>query len=189
MLILASQSPARREILQSTGYPFVVEVSNYEEDMTLSLPPKDLAVHLSRGKAKDVASGHQDAIILAADSFAVFEDKLLGKPHTIERAKEMLIMLSGQCHSFVTGFTIIDGASGQEFSNAVETKVFFRELTPEEIDGYLAKENVLNNAGAYIIQQLGALLVEKIDGDYSNVMGLPISKVAQALNKFGINLI
>jgi septum formation protein len=109
-LILASQSPARREILQTTGYPFVVEVSDYEEDMTLKLEPNDLAIHLSKGKAKDVASRHKDAVILAADSFAVFGNELLGKPHTQERAKEMLAMLSGPCHSFVTGFTIIDGA-------------------------------------------------------------------------------
>jgi septum formation protein len=188
-LILASQSPARREILQTTGYPFVVEVSDYEEDMTLKLEPNDLAIHLSKGKAKDVAFRHKDAVILAADSFAVFGNELLGKPHTQERAKEMLAMLSGQCHSFVTGFTIIDGANGQEFSDVVETKVYFRELTEEEIDNYLAKENVLNNAGAYIIQRLGALLVERIDGDYSNVMGLPISKVAQTLKKFEIHII
>lgn len=188
-LILASQSLARREILQTIGYPFEIEVSNYEEDMTLKLSPRDLAIHLSKGKARDVAQSHKDGVILAADSFAVFGGELLGKPHTVERAKETLALLSGQCHSFITGFTIIDGSSGREYSDAVETKVYFRKLSSEEIDNYLTKENVLNNAGAYIIQRLGALLVDKIEGDYSNVMGLPISKVAQALKEFDVNLI
>ncbi|KKS63969.1 MAG: Maf protein [Parcubacteria group bacterium GW2011_GWB1_42_6] len=188
-LVLASGSTARKEILERTGIPFIVDVSNYEENMAINLEPAELAKYLSKGKALDVASRHKNAVVLAADSFAVFNGELLGKPRTTEKAREMLTTLSGQCHSFITGFTIIDPDTGKEHSDTDETKVYFRKLTTEDIDGYLAKENALNNAGAYIIQNLGAVLVERIDGDYSNVMGLPLPKVAKALKEFGVDFL
>ena len=153
------------------------------------MKPAELAKHLSQGKAKDVASRHEKSVVLAADSFAVFSGQLLGKPHTIENARKMLSILSGRCHSFITGFTILDTDTGKQFTDVVETKVYFRELTSEEIDRYLEKENVLNNAGAYIIQRLGGVLVEKIDGDYCNVMGFPLSAITPALRDFGINIL
>jgi septum formation protein len=188
-LILASGSPSRKEILEKTGISFSVMVSDYDEDMTLKMKPADLAIHLSRGKAEEVASKYKNAIILAADSFAVFKGDLLGKPHTTENAKTMLSTLSGQCHSFITGFTIIDSDSGKQYSDIDETKVYFRKLTLDEINGYLEKENVLNNAAAYRIQDLGAALIERIDGNYTNVMGLPLAKISEALKDFGIKLI
>jgi septum formation protein len=188
-LILASGSPSRKEILENTGFPFSVDVSNYEEDMGVNLPPKDLAVFLSKGKAHDVARRHSNAIILAADSFGVFNGQLLGKPHTTQRAKEMLSMLSGQAHTFITGFSIVDSDTGKEYSEAVETEVYFKELSPQEIDDYLTKDNVLEKAGAYAIQGFGRSLVERIEGDDNNVRGLPIINVADVLKDFGINLI
>lgn len=188
-LVLASGSPARKEILEKIDYPFQVDVSNFEEDMTLKMAPEDLSKHLSLGKAKDVATRHKNAVVLAADSFAVFKDKLLGKPNTVENAKKMLSTLSGQGHFFITGFTVLDADTGKQHTDFVETKVFFRELSPDDINGYLRRENVLNNAGAYIIQGLGRLLVERIDGDYDNVMGLPISRIAPILKDFGIQLL
>ncbi len=188
-LILASSSPARNDLLTKTKFPFKVVPSNYEEDMTLKLKPEALAIYLSQGKARDVAVGRKNAVILGADSFAVYKNELLGKPHTLARAKEMLTMLSGQCHSFITGFTIIDADSAKEYSASAVTKVYFRKLSSQEIENYLAKENVLKNAGAYRLQDLGATLVEKIEGDYSNVLGLPMPKVTQALKNFGINIL
>jgi septum formation protein len=188
-LILASSSRARKEILENVKASFTVRPSSYEEDMNLDMQPKDLAIFLSRGKARNVANECTNAIVLGADSFAVFDDQLLGKPRTLERATEMLNMLSGRMHSFITGFTIVDADSKKEYSDAVETKVFFKSLTKDDIVGYLAKENVLNNAGAYIIQNLGGVLIEKIEGDYFNVMGLPIAKIAIALRSFNINLL
>ena len=188
-LVLASSSPARKEVLETIGLPFIVDPSNYQENMNLKIAPKELAKHLSIGKAKDVAARHKNAIVLAADSFAVFDDELLGKPHTLKNARKMLSKLSDRRHSFITGFTIIDTDTQKQYSEVIETKVYFRKLTEEEINGYLKKENVLNNAGAYIIQKLGATLVEKIDGDYSNVMGLPISPVIVAFRDFGINVL
>lgn len=185
-LILASGSPSRKEILEEAGLSFEVDVSNYEEDMGLDMAPKELAMHLSVGKAKDVAARHTDAVILAADSFGVYKGELLGKPHTKERAKEMLTMLSGQCHSFITGFTIIDTNSGKEYTGFDETKVYFKPLTLDEIDQYLAEEDVLEKAGAYSINGAGKRLVLKIEGDFVNVRGLPIDEVRKVFKRFGV---
>jgi septum formation protein len=188
-LILASNSNGRRDLLKSTGIAFTVDASNYEEDMTLQLEPAELAKHLSKGKARDVASRHTDAVILGADSFAVYEGRLMGKPYTLERAKEMLTTLSAHAHTFITGFTIIDADTRREYSEAVETKVYFRPLSEPEIDGYLRKEGVLNQAGSYIVQGLGSILIDRIEGNYSNVVGLPMPHVARALKGFGVDLL
>jgi septum formation protein len=188
-LILASGSAGRKQLLLDIGAQFSVVVSQYEEDMTLDMPPADLALYLSQGKARDVAGREKGAIILGADSFAVCDDKLLGKPHTIERATEMLTMLSGRKHSFVTGFTIIDSDSMHEYSASQTTDVYFRNLSADDIAQYLAREDVMGNAGAYRVQGLGGLLVDKIDGSFSNIVGLPLASVAAAIRDFGINLL
>lgn len=187
-LILASSSPSRHEILNSTGFPFIIDPSNYEEDMSLNMPPADLAIFLSKGKAKDVAKRHNNAVVLGADSFGVYKNELLGKPHTVSRAEEMLTMLSGHAHIFVTGFTLIDTGSGREYSESVETKVYIKNLSKHEIEDYIAKDDVLDKAGAYTIQGEGSKLITKIEGDFNNVMGLPLSRVLIALKKFGIDL-
>ncbi len=192
-LILASGSPGRKALLESAHVAFTVDASNYEEDMSLDMPPRDLAMFLSQGKARDVAKRYanasEDMVILAADSFAVFDGQLLGKPHTPERAKEMLTMLSGQTHTFITGFTIIDARTGREHQGAAETKVYFRTISSQDIDNYLAKENVLEKAAAYVVQGLGAAFIDKIEGDYSNIVGLPLAPVAVALKTFNIDLL
>lgn len=187
-LILASGSPGRREILEETKYPFRIVVSNYVEDMSLDLAPKKLAIYLSKGKARDVAKRSTNAIVLGADSFVVFRGQLFGKPHTLKRANETLSLFSGQSHSFITGFTILDTDTKREYSEAVETKIYFRKLTQKEITDYLAKENVLEKAGAYTIQGPAMKFIKRIDGDYNNVRGLPLANVSKAMKKFGINL-
>lgn len=188
-LILASSSPARKELLEQAGIAFKVIPSTFEEDMGQSLAPRELAIALSQGKAREVATRVKDAVVLGADSFAVFEGQLLGKPHTVERAKEMLTMLAGNCHTFITGFTIIDSGSGKELSDAVETKVYMKKLSLEEIERYIAKEDVLEKAGAYRSQNLGAALIKKVEGDYNNVRGLPLSTIATCLIEFGVTII
>ena len=187
-IILASTSPRRKELLEKTGLPFEIVASNYEEDMTLVLPPHELAKHLSKGKADAVAQDYKDAIIIAADTFIVFGDKILGKPHTPKKAKETLAMLSGGTHSIITGFTIIDTQTGKNISRTTETKVHFRKLIIEEIDAYVATGEPLDKAGAYGIQGLGSELVDKIEGSFSNVVGLPVEEVMVALKDFGIEI-
>jgi len=188
-IILASASPRRRELLALTGLKFSVDSGDYQEDMSTPLDPHRLGRFLSLEKARSVATRHRDALIIAADTFIVFRGGLLGKPHTDREAKRMLLMLSGKRHSVITGFTILDTASGKRLSRSVETRVFFRNLTEKEIDAYVRSGEPLDKAGAYAIQGLGSVVVRKIEGDYFNVIGLPLNALAESLKKFGIRIL
>ena len=185
-IILASASPRRREILGITGLSFAVCTSDYEENLDLPLRPRALARFLSRKKAESVASRYKNAIIIAADTFIVFRDRLLGKPRTGKEAERMLRMLNGKAHSVITGFTIMDSGSGKTLSRSVETKVYFKKLDREEIRAYVRSKEPLDKAGAYAIQGRGAVFIKKIDGDFFNVMGLPLSALTEGLKKFGV---
>ncbi len=185
-IILASTSPRRKELLEKAGVVFEVVRSNYEEDMTLPLPPLELAKYLSRGKAEAVAQDYTDAVVIGADTFVTYEGMLLGKPHTPERAKEMLGMLSGKAHTVITGFTIIDTKTGTSISEAVESTVYFKNLSEQEIDAYVSTGEPLDKTGAYTIQGAGKTLVDHIEGDYDNVVGLPVSAVLEVLKSFPI---
>ncbi len=187
-LILASASPWRKKILTASGISFTVEVSGYDEDMSLSLSPGELAQHLALGKATSVAGRHNDEVVLGADTFVVFENKLLGKPHTKERAIEMLAMLRGKTHELLTGFAIVDSKTGKSTTKAVNTRVTMRQLTDAEIEAYVETGEPLDAAGAYVIQGGGAKLMEKIDGDIDNIAGLPIQDVLHELAKFGVKV-
>ena len=182
-IILASGSPRRKELLADAGIKFDIDVSDYEEDMTLDLPPHELAKYLSLGKARTVAGRYKDAIIVAADTFVVLKGEVLGKPHTKEKAEEMLEKLSGQIHSVVTGFTIIDTATGKTISEAHESKLYFREILPEEIDEYVNSGEPLDKAGAYAVQGGGGKFVEKIEGDYTNIIGIPMKAFLERLKQ------
>ena len=188
-IILASASPRRRELLALTGLKFSVDSGDYQEDMSTPLDPHRLGRFLSLEKARSVATRHRDALIIAADTFIVFRGGLLGKPHTDREAKRMLLMLSGKRHSVITGFTVLDTASGKRLSRSVETRVFFRNLTEKEIDVYVRSGEPLDKAGAYAIQGLGSVVVRKIEGDYFNVIGLPLNALAESLKKFGIRIL
>lgn len=188
-IILASASPRRKEILEKTRLPFTVEESRYEEDMTLDLSPHALAKQLSEGKATDVASRHDDAIIIAADTFVVFGEKVLGKPLTESEAKEMLLMLQGESHTILTGVTMIDMSTGKTESFVDEAKVFLKSLTEAEIEAYIATGEPMDKAGAYAVQELGAVFVERIEGDFFGVMGLPLVKVVKVLKSFNVTVL
>lgn len=185
-IILASTSPRRKEILEKLELQFVTEASPFKEDMTLDLVPEDLAKHLAEGKAKAVAEKHKNAIIIGADTFIVFGGKILGKPSSEEKARKMLKMLSGKQHSVFTGFAIIDTDTKKMDSRVVETKVYFKKLTDQDIDDYIASGEPIDKAGSYAIQGLGAKLIKKIEGDYFNVMGLPLNALIKSLKDFGI---
>ncbi len=185
-IILASASPRRREILKETGLRFRVEESGYDEDLNLKMRPRDLALFLSREKARSVAGRHRNALIIAADTFIVFRGKVLGKPHNAEEAMRMLTELSGGVHTVITGFTVFDTETGKEISRYAETKVHFRKLTREEIKSYVRTGEPLDKAGGYAIQGLGRALVERIEGDFYNVVGLPLGMLVECLKKLGV---
>lgn len=188
-IILASASPRRKELLALTGLKFEVGPANYAEDMNLKLSPHELARFLSLEKAKSVAGKYEDAIIIAADTFVVMGEKILGKPHSQEDAKRMLGLLEGRTHSVITGFTILDARTGKKLSRSVETRVTFRKLTEKEIDAYVKTKEPLDKAGAYAIQGLGSILIKSIEGDYTNVIGLPLCALAESLKEFGIKVL
>jgi septum formation protein len=188
-IILASTSPRRKEILSMTRLEFEVVASEYEEDMTENLPPSELAKKLSLGKAEDIAKKYDDAIIIAADTFVTLDGKVLGKPYTPEKAKEMLSFMSGKTHTCITGFTIIDTDSKKTISEAVVTNVYFKPLTDSEIDTYIASGEPLDRSGSYAIQGLGGVFVEKLDGDFFNVMGLPLNRLVERLKEFDIHVL
>ncbi|MDD7357646.1 MAG: Maf family protein [Eubacterium coprostanoligenes] len=177
MIILASQSPRRQELLKLITNNFEIKVSNVDETLPSGISPKDAVLYLSKIKAEPFKN-YSD-IIIGADTVVALDGKILGKPKNDENAREMLKFLSGKAHSVFTGVTLIKGDIARSF--AVETKVKFFDLTDEEIDEYIKTGEPADKAGAYGIQGYGSLLVEKIDGDYFNVVGLPVSKLAREL--------
>jgi len=188
-IILASASSRREELLKIIGLKFKVEPSNYQENLGLDLEPQELAKSLSLEKARLVAQNHKNALVIAADTFIVFKDKILGKPNTKTEAREMLEILNGKHHLVITGFTVIDTETGRAVSKTVETKVYLKKLSSNEIDAYVDSKEPLGKAGAYAIQGLGSVIVEKIEGDYFNVIGLPLSSLAESLKEFGIQVL
>ena len=188
-IILASTSPRRREVLSKIGLPFSVEASDYEEDMTLPLSPKRLAVFLSRGKAEAVAKKHKAGLVIGADTFVVLGSTLLGKPRSRVEAAKMLRRLSGQRVDLLTGYTIIDAASGRRLSGTDTTTVYIKKLTPGEITNYIASGEPLDKAGAFAIQGLGAVIIRRIEGDFMGALGLPLYAISRKLKKFGIKIL
>lgn len=187
-IILASASPRRRDMLKKTGLKFTLDASQYEEKFRSGLGPRALARFLSLQKAQSVAARHRNALIIAADTFIFFKGGVLGKPHTKREALRMLKRLNGKMHMVITGFTIIDTESGKRMSRSAETRVYFRKLTRKDVRSYVASGEPLDKAGGYAIQGLGAVLVRKIEGDFFNVVGLPLSMVIQSLKEFGVNV-
>ena len=188
-IILASSSPRRKELLRQIGLDFEIDPSKYEEDMTLKMAPTKLAEHLSLGKAQDVAKKYGDAIVIGADTIIALGKTVFGKPKTPERAREMLKNISGKVHLVITGFTIIDTKTGKTITISVKTKVYFKKLSQQEIDAYVVTGEPLDKGGAYAIQMIGGIFVEKVEGDFFNIVGLPIFELAAELKKLDIGIL
>lgn len=188
-IILASKSKGRQKLLEQIGLTFSTEASDYEEDMSLTITPAELVKMLSLGKARAVALKHKNAIVIGADSVGVLENKILGKPKDEADARAMLQSMSGKKHTFISGLTVIDTKLNKEETVVAETQVYFRKLTNREIDEYITSGESLSCATSYAIQGKGAVLVQKIEGEYSNIMGLPLSKLATILPEFGIRIL
>ncbi len=187
-IILASTSPRRKSLLEQIGLKFSVDARVHEDTETISQEPHHLAMEIAFRKAKSVANEHPDAIIIAADTFGVIDGHRFGKQHTEREARAMLAKLSGKAHTVISGFTVLDTLTGKTVSRSVETTVYMKQLTKLEIEAYVRTGEPLDKAGAYAIQGLGAVLVEKIEGDYFNVVGLPLRALSEVLKEFGINV-
>ncbi|WP_280769775.1 Maf family protein [Salipaludibacillus daqingensis] len=180
--VLASQSPRRKQLLEQAGLSFTIIPSDVEEIVPESYTPKETVASLAHQKATDVFSRNPDKLILAADTIVVIDDKILGKPADAHQAYEMLQQLSGRDHHVLTGVTIL--SQEKEMTFVEKTHVHFFPLTSEEITSYINSGEPFDKAGGYGIQGLGSTLVEKINGDYFTVVGLPIAKVVRALKQF-----
>ena len=185
-IILASGSPRRKELLQQIGIPFQVIKSDTEEKITKT-DPADIVKELSLQKASEVAAGIQQGIVLGADTIVCLDDEILGKPADEADAARMLKALSGRDHRVFTGVTVARG--GRVLSDYEETAVHFRPLTEREIAAYIATGEPMDKAGAYGIQGRASLFVRAIEGDYFNVVGLPLCKLGQMLKELGVELI
>lgn len=189
--ILASQSPRRQEILNEAGVKHRVIPSDADENITIPLPPEKYVMELALLKGAAVAkSATKNDIVISADTVVVLDGEIMGKPKDFDDAKNMLMKLSGRWHSVLTGYCAINGANGAASVKYEETKVKFREITEKEALRYIRSGECMDKAGSYGIQGKGRLLVERIDGDYFNVVGLPICALAKMLkDDFGIDIL
>lgn len=182
-LILASKSPRRREILKNAGYEFEISETNADESVPIKTNPFDVPLLISKIKANTIKL-NKDEVILAADTVVISDGTVLGKPKDKSDAVKMLKKLSGAAHKVATGITVKSLLKETSFS--VITEVHFNKLSDEEIEVYVNSEEPYDKAGGYGIQGKAALFVKKINGDYLNVVGLPLSSVYKALSEFNI---
>lgn len=186
-LILASASPRRRELLQHAGITFTVIPSNAAEDILPGEAPAEYTLRVAAAKANDVAQKHSRCWVLGADTIVVVNGEILGKPRDHADGQRMLRLLSGSRHEVMTAFVLLDGNGKTEARQVVTTIVTFKSLSDPQIQDYLATGEPFDKAGAYAVQGIGAALVERVEGSYSNVVGLPIDEVLAALRIVGIN--
>jgi septum formation protein len=191
-ITLASASPRRAALLEQIGLLFrVVPSTLNEEGGWIELgrqTPESLACHLARRKAEEVAARLGRGLIVGADTIVVCQGKVFGKPRDVEEARATLLRLAGRSHHVVTGVAVVEGGTGRTEVAAAVTAVRMRAFDPAEAEAYLATGEPLDKAGAYGIQGRGALLVEGIEGDYSNVVGLPLITLAALLGRFGVSV-
>lgn len=185
-IVLASQSPRRKELLGRMGLEFVTQASKIDESAFDGLEARELVATLSREKAQWIARQLDgETLVIGADTVVVRDGAALGKPKDTEDAVAMLLSLSGRDHQVCTGVTVYRG--DRVLTQVEETQVTFRELTEAEVRQYVSTGEPMDKAGAYGIQGLGGLLVEGIRGDYSNVVGLPVCRLGQMLKDFGVD--
>lgn len=185
-LILASQSPRRKYLLQKAGLVFQVIPSDVDESAVPLTDPGSYVTTLAQAKAEDIASRHPDAWIIGADTIVLIGSDILGKPGSKREAREMLQHLSGQTHQVYTGYALCCRALGRMITDAVKTDVRFKALSEAEIEWYIQTGEPFDKAGAYAIQGLGTFLVRSISGSYTNVVGLPVCEVIEALIREGV---
>jgi septum formation protein len=189
-IVLASKSPRRSEILNNIGVKFEVVESNYDEAVNKTLDPGGYVKYLAYKKAESVAKSiAENAIVIGADTVVVVDSKILGKPKNIQDAFNMLKDLSGRWHKVYSGVCVIDAITEKFVSDYEVTSVKIKELSDEEITGYIKTGEPLDKAGSYAIQGIGSLIVEGIEGCYFNVVGLPVYKLSGILKQFGVNLL
>ena len=187
-LILASSSPRRSEILTAIGWPFEAQAAHIDETRLDAESPEDFVLRLARGKAERVASGRLFGLVLGADTTVVVDGHILEKPRDEEDARRMLRLMSERWHEVLTGVALVSAESGRAATGLERTRVRFAPMSDEEIAWHVETGDVLDKAGAYAIQGRAALFIEAIEGDYWNVVGLPVRLVYELARGFDAGL-
>lgn len=188
-IILASSSPRRKQLLQQLiGQNFEVKKSTYEETKELKTDPVELVLHHSLQKGKDVAKDFESGVVISADTVVIFDKKIQGKPNSEEEARKILRAISGKYIEVLSGIAVIDIDNNKEKQAHEWTKVKIKNLSEKEIEEYIESGEPLDKAGAFGIQEKGAIFIEKIDGCYSNVVGLPLYRLNSLLEQLGISI-
>jgi septum formation protein len=185
-LILASQSPRRRYLLEQAGLTFAVIPSTFDEGSIQLTDPATYVKTLAEAKADEIAKQYPDHWVIGADTIVTIDNAILGKPGTPDEARLMLERLSGQSHFVYTGYAIVCKNRPTCICEAIQTDVQFKDLTADEIGWYVQTGEPFDKAGAYAIQGMGTFLVRRISGSYTNVVGLPVCEVIEALIKLGV---
>lgn len=185
-LILASASPRRRELLDRAGVAFSIIPSQTTEEVLPGEIPEDYVWRIAKEKAHDVATQHPESWVLAADTIVTIDGLILGKPLNEADGSRMLHLLSGRSHHVMTAFVLLQTEQRKEIQQRVRSTVTFKSLTDDQIAAYLATGEPSDKAGAYAVQGLGADLVERVEGSYTNVVGLPMNEVLEVLKAVGI---
>jgi septum formation protein len=186
-IVLASSSPRRRELLASVGIEFTVVPSRISEEVLPGETPEKHVMRLSKEKAWEVAARIEvpGRLFIGSDTIVLNDDLILGKPKDAGDAAAMLHSLSGNSHRVLSGYAVFDKQTGSTVAGMVATLVRFKELTEEEITGYIATGEPFDKAGAYAIQGIGAFMIRSIEGSYTNVVGLPLCEVVEVLERLG----
>jgi len=182
-LILASESPRRKELLELAGLEFAIRPSRVDEALKPGESPGDYVLRLASDKARWCARRHPDAWVLAADTVVVLEDEIMGKPEDRSQARDMLQRLSGRTHEVLTGYCLMNRNLREQKRDYVITRVEFRKLEGKDIEAYLDSGEPVGKAGGYAIQGLGAALVKRVNGSYTNVVGLPLAEIIELFRR------
>ncbi|WP_028547676.1 Maf family protein [Paenibacillus sp. UNC451MF] len=193
-LILASSSPRRQELIGSLQLPFEIRVSDVNEDTEPGLKPHEIVEQLSSRKAAAVCEMYKrehrtEGIVIGSDTIVVLDDEVLGKPKDEQDAFRMLNMLQGRKHEVYSGVACMDLNTGEHLVSHHVTSVYMKPLTKTQIERYIGTGEPMDKAGSYAIQGLGATIIERIEGDYFNVVGLPVSLLSDLLGRLGIAVI
>lgn len=187
-IILASASPRRKEILENINVKFDIVKSDIDEVILEDELPPQVVMRLAFEKSMDVAKSNQESLVIGADTIVVFNNIILGKPKDKEDARNTIKLLSGNTHEVITGISLINLSANKKIIDYVVSKVKFKDLSEDDINDYINTGESLDKAGAYGIQGYGSLLIEEIQGDYFNIVGLPISKLSDLVKThFDIN--
>jgi septum formation protein len=181
-IILASESPRRRELLASLGLDFDIIVSGVEEDRLEKETPEQHAIRLAIEKATSVSEQYPDAVVIGADTIVIIDNEILGKPANEKHALQMLRKLSGRTHQVITGFAILKNTNVLVHTG-IRSFVTFKVLSEEELNWYVQTVEPYDKAGAYAVQGIGAFFIKKIEGSFTNVIGLPLAEIVEALRK------